>query len=169
MSEKVTIRPARAGDGAGLAACWVDTGRYYAELAPEHFRVPVVDGLDASFEEALSRPRSDDELWLVAEVGGRVAGSVTARLQPPGERAERQLVRRFGELRALVDAIYVIGSHRRQGIGTLLLGAAEQWATGKGAVAVSLDTYVGSPLSIPFYEQRMGYYRRAIVFEKRLR
>jgi hypothetical protein len=33
---------------------------------------------------------------------------------------------------------------------------------------VTLDTYGASPLSVPFYERRLGYTRRAIVFEKRL-
>jgi hypothetical protein len=31
-----------------------------------------------------------------------------------------------------------------------------------------LSTYAASPLSVPFYERRMGRRRRSIVFEKRL-
>ena len=31
-----------------------------------------------------------------------------------------------------------------------------------------LTTHHASPLSVPFYEQSMGYERRSIVFEKRL-
>jgi hypothetical protein len=31
-----------------------------------------------------------------------------------------------------------------------------------------LTTHHASPLSVPFYEQGMGYERRSIVFEKRL-
>jgi ribosomal protein S18 acetylase RimI-like enzyme len=161
-----TIRPARSGDGADLAACWMDVGRYYAELAPEHFQVPVADGLHSSFEERLRQPHSDDQLWLVAEVESAVVASLTARLEPPHDRATQQFVRRFGEPRASIDALYVIGSHRRRGIGRQLMDAAERWALAKGAASITLDTYAGSPLSIPFYERGMGYQRRAIVFQK---
>lgn len=46
--------------------------------------------------------------------------------------------------------------------------SVEAWGRGKGAVRSVLTTYHSSPLSVPFYEQGMGYERRSIVFEKRL-
>jgi hypothetical protein len=46
--------------------------------------------------------------------------------------------------------------------------AVERWGRDRGATLVTLDTWVGSPLSVPFYERRMGYHRASIVFEKRL-
>jgi hypothetical protein len=33
---------------------------------------------------------------------------------------------------------------------------------------VRLDTYVHSPVSVPFYERHMGYQRRSIHFAKEL-
>ena len=45
---------------------------------------------------------------------------------------------------------------------------AEQWARANGAVRAVLTTYVDSPISVPFYERRMAYRRRSIVFEKPL-
>lgn len=45
---------------------------------------------------------------------------------------------------------------------------AEEWGRERGAVIALLDTYVGSEVSVPFYEQRMGYARRALRFKKRL-
>jgi GNAT superfamily N-acetyltransferase len=62
----------------------------------------------------------------------------------------------------------VEGSYRRRGVGAQLLRAAEAWGRDKGAVRSVLTTYHASPLSVPFYEQGMGYERRSIVFEKRL-
>jgi GNAT superfamily N-acetyltransferase len=62
----------------------------------------------------------------------------------------------------------VEGSYRRRGVGAQLLRAAEAWGRDKGAVRAVLTTYHASPLSVPFYEQGMGYERRSIVFEKRL-
>lgn len=38
----------------------------------------------------------------------------------------------------------------------------------QGADIVRLDTYANSPVSVPFYEDRMGYQRRSVVFEKQL-
>jgi hypothetical protein len=46
--------------------------------------------------------------------------------------------------------------------------AVEAWGRDRGAVRSVLTTYHDSPLSVPFYEQGMGYARRSIVFEKRL-
>jgi hypothetical protein len=43
-----------------------------------------------------------------------------------------------------------------------------EWGSAKGAVRVVLTTYHASPLSVPFYEQGVGYQHRSIVLEKRL-
>lgn len=131
--------------------------------------MPGSTGLDADYEERLAQPRSEDRLWLVAEVGGLVVGSVVARVAQPMAGSERQFVRSVAEIRVVVDALLVTGSHRRQGIGTLLMLAVERWAAAVGAASITLDTYAGSPVSIPFYERGMGYRRRSILFEKRLR
>ncbi|HEX7993925.1 MAG TPA: GNAT family N-acetyltransferase [Streptosporangiaceae bacterium] len=54
------------------------------------------------------------------------------------------------------------------GVGGALLDAAETWGLSRGARVARLDTYVGSPVAVPFYEDRMGYERRSIVFQKQL-
>lgn len=46
--------------------------------------------------------------------------------------------------------------------------AAEAWAGERGVAVVSLDTYLRSPTSVPFYESGMGYARRAVIFRKEL-
>ncbi len=44
MSEmNVFLRAPRAGDGDGLARCWLDAGAYYAAANPELFQVPQAD------------------------------------------------------------------------------------------------------------------------------
>jgi GNAT superfamily N-acetyltransferase len=166
--EPPVIRPARPGDAAGLARNWVDTARHYTELDPDAFQVPGPHGLVAWFEELLGRPRSEDAIWLVAEVDGQMVGDVSARLERPVEDAGRQLVRDLGRVRLSVDALGVLATYRRRGIGARLLTAAEEWGRARGAVRAVLTTYHASPLSVPFYEQGMGYERRSIVFEKRL-
>ena len=166
--ERIVIRPARASDAADLARNWIETAQHYVELDPEAFRVPSTDGLVEFFEESLERSRSDDSVWLVAEVDGQVVGDISARLERPAEDAERQLLRYLAEVRIYVDALGVVQAHRRRGVGTRLMGAIERWARDRGAVCAMLDTYAASPLSVPFYERGMGYQRRSIVFEKRL-
>jgi hypothetical protein len=94
--ESLVVRPARPGDGADLARNWMDAGRHYAGLDADAFQVPDADGLVAWFEELLRRPRSEDAVWLVAEVDGRVVGDVAGRLELPSGDAARQLLRDLG-------------------------------------------------------------------------
>jgi GNAT superfamily N-acetyltransferase len=146
----------------------MDAARHYVGLDADAFQLPDADGLVAWFEELLHRPRSADAAWLVAEVDGRVIGDVAARLEHPTGDAQRQLLRDLGRVRLYVDALGVAEAYRRRGVGARLMHAVEEWGRGKGAVRSVLTTYHASPLSVPFYEERMGYERRSIVFEKRL-
>jgi GNAT superfamily N-acetyltransferase len=164
----VIVRSARPGDGADLARGWLDGCRYYAALDPGRFQVPEDAGLAEWFEELLARPASEDQIWLVAEVDGVVVGNVAAELHRPVDTAARQLLRFLGETRLFVSALGVEAAYQRHGVATRLMEAAEQWGRDRGAVFVSLDTWIHSELSVPFYERRMGYQRASIVFEKRL-
>jgi GNAT superfamily N-acetyltransferase len=146
-----------------MARVWLSAGRYYAELSPHHFQVPVSDG--PSFEVATV---PEHALRLVAEADGAVAGWLMARLEQPVSEPERQFIRELGWIRLLVDALVVDRARWRQGIGTSLLDAAETWGREHGAAVVRLDTYADGPVAVPFYERHMGYRRRAIIFEKQL-
>jgi GNAT superfamily N-acetyltransferase len=166
--ESLAVRPARPSDAADLARNWIDGAQHYAGLDADAFQVPPSEGLAAWSEELLQRPRSEDAVWLVAEVDGRVVGDVVARLERPAEDAARQVLRDLGQVRLYVDALGVGAAYRRRGVGAQLMHAVEQWGRDRGAVRSVLTTYHASPLSVPFYEQGMGYERRSIVFEKRL-
>jgi GNAT superfamily N-acetyltransferase len=119
-------------------------------------------------EELLARPASKDKVWLVAEVDGVVVGNVSAEVHGPVESAARQLLRYLGALRLFVSALGVEEAYQRHGVATRLMEAVEQWGRERGVVFVSLDTWIHSRQSVPFYERRMGYQRASIVFEKRL-
>ncbi|SNS18712.1 hypothetical protein SAMN05443665_1001387 [Actinomadura meyerae] len=43
------------------------------------------------------------------------------------------------------------------------------WGRERGAELLTLEAFAASTVSVPFYEDRMGYERQAIVFVKRLR
>ncbi len=165
--EPLYIRAPRAGDGAGLARSWIDAGSYYAQLAPDLFQVPEEDGLAAWLEDGLLNVPSD-ELILVAEYAEQAVGFIHAAIQPPLATAARQFVRDVAYPRLSIHALVVQQAYWRQGIGTQLLATAEEWGRSRGASIALLDTYSESPISLPFYEQRMGYQRRAIHLRKLL-
>jgi GNAT superfamily N-acetyltransferase len=163
----VTVRPARPGDGAALSRVWLSAAVYYTDLNPEHFQVPQAEGLAESWDSQFAR-HDHDSLDLVAELDGQVVGWLWARIEPPGQSASEQIVREPGWTRLEVVSLFVDRDHWRGGAGTALLEAAEAWGRVQGAQVARLDTYADSPVSVPFYEDHMGYRRRSLVFQKRL-
>jgi GNAT superfamily N-acetyltransferase len=163
----VEIRDARPGDGEALARMWLEEGRYYAALDPEVFQVPAEDGLADWIEERLALPLEGGR-HLVAVLDGQVAGFVLVRVESAADADRRQYVREVGETRAVIDALGAAEAFRRRGVATALVEAAEAWAREQRATLVWTWTYVDSPLSIPFWERRMGYRRRSVKLQKRL-
>jgi len=165
MSEmNVFLRAPRAGDGDGLARCWLDAGAYYAAANPELFQVPQADSRE--LEEWLLHKTSEDTFVLVAEGDNQVIGFAVAVLQHPSPAAAKNFVRELSQTRAVVDILVVQTAYRRHGIGTRLMEAVEEWARSKRASVMLIDTYIESALSVPFYERHMGYSRRAVRFRK---
>ena len=163
----ITVRDAAPGDGAGIVRCHEDSARYYVELAPELFRLPDEDGLVEFAEPKGSLP--DDYLEIVAEIDGEIAGHLEAKLEPALESARFQIVSDVGETRLFINALATAERFKRRGVATGLVRAAEEWGRERGATSVFLDTWVNSPSSVPFWEERMGYDRRSIIFRKPLR
>jgi GNAT superfamily N-acetyltransferase len=167
VSMAATIRHAQLGDGDAITHAWLSAGQYYAGIDPGRFQVPQTEG-GAHFWDDHIRQCPANSLCLVADMDGRVIGFLTARLILPEPDAAAQFTRDQGRTRLAVDALVVMKENWRHGAGAALLEAAESWGRAKGAEIVTLDTYAHSPVSIPFYEQRMGYQRRGIVFDKPL-
>lgn len=165
---EITVRARRPGDGEELARSWLDAGRYYAELAPETFQIPEIDGLAEHLERGSAPGDEPDTLRVVAEVGGRVVGAATVRIERPIDSARYQLQRQFSETRLMVDMVVVEEAFRRQGVGARLMAALEDWGRERGATVALLDTYPESALSLPFFQERMGYRRRSVRLIKPL-
>jgi GNAT superfamily N-acetyltransferase len=163
----VTIRPLRPGDGEGVARVWTENARYYVDLAPDDFQLPAAEGL-AEFFEPDREAESANRVFLVAEVDGEIAGYVTATLTPPLESAARQYLPYLAETRISIDALGVGDAYRRRGLASRLVEAVEAWGRERGATLAATDTYVDSPLSIPFWQERMGYRPRSVVMWRRL-
>jgi ribosomal protein S18 acetylase RimI-like enzyme len=163
----VTVRPPTPADAETLARSWQEGARELVELAPDRFRLPDEDGLVEFFRVDLETSGGPDLLSLVAEVDGKIAGSLGAQLHPPIASARFQVLEYLGQPRVYVNHLHVDPRYRRRGVATALMDAAERWGREKGAGSIALDTYAESPLSVPFYEA-IGYERASIVFEKRL-
>jgi GNAT superfamily N-acetyltransferase len=164
----VVIRGFQSGDGEGVARIALENGAYYEELAPERFRQPTEEGL-ADFLEGDGEWRAGDgNLALVAEVDGDVAGYLEATLQEPLDSAQWQSQRDLAHRRLFIGVVTVGDRFKRIGVATRLVEAAEDWGRANGAVAAVCDTYIGSPLSMPFWEARMGYTKVAVIFRKPL-
>jgi GNAT superfamily N-acetyltransferase len=162
------VRKIRRGDGEGCARAWRDAGRYYAALVPEVIKEPDTEGLVEWFERGIGGSRDDDTLWLVAEDGGQVVGFIEASVTRPFPDAGWQLQRDVSQVRLVISALAVVEEFWRQGVGTALMESAEAWGKQRGATVAVTDTNLSSPLSVPFYESRMGYRRQAVILRKRL-
>lgn len=165
-SPRLRIRRAESSDAESLALLWTETGEHLIGLNHRAFKMPEPSGLVEWFTDNIAETAGDgDSATFVAEGDGQVVGTVYVRIIPPEASAPQQLLRELGLTRAEVDALAVSAAFRRRGIGKRLMQEAERWARMKGAVAFELDTYLDSPLSVPFYES-LGYARRSVRFVK---
>jgi GNAT superfamily N-acetyltransferase len=144
--EEISVRDAQPADAEALARVHADVARYYDERGPHYF--------DAG------------QLRLVAEIDGEVVGALTARvLEPVAAGADGKPE---AETRLRIDYLATAAASRRSGIGTRLVEAAESWGREVGATIAETTVFRGSALSIPFWEDRMGYEELPMSLEKRL-
>ena len=95
---------------------------------------------------------------LVAETGGEVAGLIATHLVPRIEEDAPS---------CRVIGIVVAARHRRSGVATALLAAAEAEARAHGSRRLDLSSGDWRADAHAFYE-RAGFERRAQAFMKRL-
>jgi GNAT superfamily N-acetyltransferase len=93
---------------------------------------------------------------------------LVARLLPPEAGAKRQITPDLGEARLHIEYLATAAASRRRGVGTRLVEAAEAWGRSAGATIAETSTYHGSPLSVPFWEERMGYQEPSVNLRKTL-
>ncbi|MEW5983468.1 MAG: GNAT family N-acetyltransferase [Acidobacteriota bacterium] len=128
----ISVRLARLSDADDIARLTTQLGYESdaASVAPRLARL-------------LSRP---DQQFVVAERDGRVVGWAHA------------VVSEYVELDAFVviGGLVVESTHRRQGIGSLLMREVEEWARKKGYSIVRLWSSVSRTAAHEFYRER-GY------------
>ncbi|HZP72452.1 MAG TPA: GNAT family N-acetyltransferase [Gaiellaceae bacterium] len=167
MVTELTLRNLRPGDGPALAQIHLENAAYYHELAPASFRLPDADGLSELLEP---NPLANNEtaLELVVEVDNTIVGCLSAHLIEPDAHARHQMVPYLTQRRLWIDSVGTLRAFWRRGVASTLVEAAEQWGKARGATVVMCDTWIGSPVSVGFWETRMGYSTRAVIFEKPL-
>jgi GNAT superfamily N-acetyltransferase len=161
--ETISVRDARPGDAEALERLHADVARYYTEPVPHYFRVAVLNG---GAERDPGSGAEGEVLRLVAEVQGEVVGALAAQLLTP--RREQPADGEPEERRLRIDYLATAADRRRSGIGTRLVQAAETWGRAGGAAIAETTTFQDSPLSVPFWEDRMGYEELSTTLEKRL-
>jgi GNAT superfamily N-acetyltransferase len=166
VAGEIVVRRATPDDAPALARLSIESSAYYARIAPEIFAEGELDG----FADWIAAEWDDgpDTLALVAEIDGVIAGYVEAVIQEPEPWRRFFGNREFRERRLFVNAVLTAEAYRRRGIATRLVETAEVWGRERGATVSLLDTWAESPVSVPFWERRMGYRRRSIVFAKKL-
>ena len=96
----------------------------------------------AALAEAIAAPHS---AVLVAEDDGRLVGLCTAYIDLESVRYGR---------RCWVEDLAVDPNRRSGGVGGMLLDAAEDWARGRGATHLELDSALARTDAHRFYERR---------------
>ena len=160
----ITIRPAVSEDADGIAGTFLESAEYHARLDPERYSLPSVETISVRYREGRQHPPDErgEVITLVAELSGEIVGFIDARLEQSPDPMHREMIY------CHVAEIAVRSRHRNQGIGGLLLRAAEDWGRQQGAEFASLEYHAANTPASLFYQQRMGYWVASITVIKRL-
>ena len=160
----IRIRLAVSEDADGIAGTFLESAEYHAQLDPERYSPPALQTISARYREGQQHPTDarEESITLVAECSGEIAGFVDARLERSPDPMHREMIY------CHVAEIAVRGRLRNQGIGCLLLAAAEDWGRRQGAEFASLEYHAANTPASMFYKRRMGYSVAAITVIKRL-
>jgi ribosomal protein S18 acetylase RimI-like enzyme len=148
-------------DHLELCALWRQVDRLHAEIRPDFFTC----GEDPARSKLyLDRIVDDaDQELLVAEGPQALRGLIHLQLY----ETPRSTV--FADRRrAHVEDLVVDAAWRRQGIGTALLRAGEDWARQQRADQLVLTVWSGNEPGLAFYDDR-GYHPVSRVLAKELR
>jgi RimJ/RimL family protein N-acetyltransferase len=140
----VRIRPAEPSDAPALVALLQSVG-----AEPEGWLLSDANLRSVAAERRYVRSvrRHPDATLLVAETDGEIVGRLSLARDSHPSSAH---VADFG--------ISVSAEHRRRGIGTALLAAAEEWARSAGIRKLELHVFPHNEAAIALYE-KAGYVR----------
>jgi ribosomal protein S18 acetylase RimI-like enzyme len=157
-----TIRSALSEDADGIARVFMESAEYHAHIDPERYFAPAIETIAVRYREAREHLPVDKNITLVGEINGEIVGFIDAGLEQSPDLMHREIIY------CHVSEIAVSSRHQNQGIGRLLLQAAENWGREMGAAFASLEFHAGNKRASLFYQERMGYHPAAITAIKRL-
>jgi ribosomal protein S18 acetylase RimI-like enzyme len=162
-SAAVTIRPATSQDADGITHVYLESADFHAGLDAERFYIPERAAIVARYREGPQHRAHADgsSLTLVAELGGEIVGFVDLGLMRSPDPMHREM------LYCHIVELAVSRHHQSQGIGALLLRAAEDWGREQGAELALLEYLTANKRATLFYE-RLGYRPAAVAAIKRL-
>jgi GNAT superfamily N-acetyltransferase len=148
--DEVMVRPAVVADVASLVDLRVANAEVHLLLDPEVYRIPERIAVARHFRAVLAAEPAGHAL-LVAQIVDRLVGMVEVVRNP--EPPDHQILR--PDVSAQVHTV-VAEEARDRGVGSALLGAAEQWAAAHGIGRLSAGIHHRNVSAVRFYE-RHGY------------
>lgn len=144
------------------APFWIDVARPEDVAAAAEIGTSIVRelGLDTTSGRIAGQLRSyqpPDGLFLVAveTASNAIIGGLVAKIREGGKIPGRE---------AFVDAVCVLPSHRRQGVGRELIDIAERWASNAAAQHIYLGIPANSRLQPSSgYILTERWYRKAVA------
>lgn len=165
MTEGLTVREARAGDGEACARLWIEFGRALAHRMPGQFREPEQPGLADWFEVGIAQT-GPGVLRAMAEVGGEVVGLAHALIRKPSDPPGVALAVTSLQARVSLEDLVVAEPIRGEGVGTALVRYVQEWGRANGATAMTLSSDADGPAR-RFYE-RLGFVIEGAMYGKEL-
>jgi GNAT superfamily N-acetyltransferase len=151
----VTVRRAEKTDMASLCLIYHEFHEFHVRGVPHRLKSQGdyddcdFSGLTASLADIM---RSPDAALFVAEQSGELIGLAEVYCMQDDRDNRLIVAHRYG----CVQSLMVRESSRRQGVGKLLMEAAEQWAKEKGVTEIRLDVWEFGEGPLGFYE-KLGY------------
>ncbi|MBQ8186108.1 MAG: GNAT family N-acetyltransferase [Clostridia bacterium] len=153
----ITIRQACAGDFEKTVPIQQEIAELHCAGRPDLFREGHICYPREVFEEFVSR---DDRVVLLAEADGAVVGFLFALIR---HVRNHRVMQDFSMI--YVDDLCVAQSHRRLGIGSILIAEAEKIGRSHGCTRMELDVQAFNGDAVRFYDAA-GFAPRKITMEK---
>lgn len=162
-SSAMTIRPAVSHDADGIVRIYLESAEHHAGLEPERYWIPDPVAILERYREGCQHPPEANgrAITLVAELEGEIVGFIDARLTHSPDPMHREMTY------CHIVELAVGNRHQRQGIGSGLLRAAEDWGRVHGAELASLEYLAANARAAALY-QRSGYRVASITAVKPL-
>lgn len=154
------IREYRPEDTPYVHACFVELQDFLHRLEPN-----ILEGHAAGkyFDFMLARCTETAGKVFVAEVDSQVVGFVCVFGKVPYEEFDEEPIEY-----AFISDLVVLPAYRSQGIGQLLLQAAEAYAQAQGATSLELEVLVKNESAVRLYN-RYGFRGYHYLLKKNLR